>query len=85
MEPLEAQEKARDQRFDDIWGDSMGPFAKAETVVPFGSPSMRSGFKRGGDMPADKWEHAAPLPTRDGFFGQIRREETIAKLTGESE
>lgn len=82
MQPLEQQQKAQDARFDDVWHESMGPFAKADAVVSMAG-NGRAGFKRGSDMPADRWEHAAPLPTQDGFFGTIQRKETIAKLTGD--
>lgn len=84
MDPLEAQQAQQERRFDDIFDEAMGPFSKADTVVSFRTPAFaRSGFKRGGDMPADRYVNA-PLPTRDNFFGTIQRRETIDKLTGDS-
>lgn len=83
MAPLEKQQKDRDNRFDSIWDNTMGGFQKADAVVSFGPNQGRVGFKRGGDMPVERWDHAAPLPTRDNFFGTIQRKKTIAKLTGE--
>lgn len=82
MEPLEKQQKEQDARFDDIWGETMGPWAKADAVVSF-APSTRAGFKRASDMPMERFDQAAPLPTSDNFFGTIGRKETIAKLTGD--
>jgi hypothetical protein len=84
MEPLEKQQRARDARFSDIWDNSMGPWQKADAVVSF-APSTRAGFKRGSDMPVERWSQASPLPTQDGFFGTIQRKETIQKLTGATE
>ena len=85
MEPLQKQEKAQEQRFDDIWGDAMGPFAKADTVVSMASGAWdRAGFKRASDMAHPRTDQQAPLPTADNFFGQIGKRETINKLTGES-
>ncbi len=83
MEPLEKQEREREQRFDSIWGDTMGFRPNADAVVSFGPNQGRQGFKRGGDMPVERFDQSAPLPTRDGFFGTIQRKETINKLTGE--
>jgi hypothetical protein len=83
MEPLERQQKQQEQRFDDIWDDTMGFRPQADAVVSFGNNWGRQGFKRGGDMPMERFDQAAPLPTADNFFGQIRRQETIGKLTGE--
>lgn len=82
MEPLEKQERGQSQRFDDIWGDAMGPFQRADMVVAPGSATASGAFKRPHHMPADRWGDS-PLPTRDNFFGQIRAQETISKLTGE--
>ena len=82
MEPLEKQQREQDARFDDIWGESMGPFVGADTVVSFAG-NGRAGFKRPSDMPMPRFDQSAPLPTSDNFFGTIQRQETIAKLTGE--
>ena len=82
MEPLENQQRQQDQRFTDIWDNAMGPWTKADAVVSF-SPSTRAGFKRGSDMPMPRFDQEAPLPTADNFFGQVRKQETIAKVTGE--
>jgi hypothetical protein len=84
MDPLEKQEREQGARFDNIWGDAMGPFAGADAVVSFTKSPLgsRAGFKRSGDMPADRFVNA-PLPTGDNFFGTIQRRDTIAKLTGE--
>lgn len=83
MEPLEKQQKDQDRRFDDIWGEAMGPFVKADAAVSFGPNHGRAGFKRGADMPVEKWAQSV-LPTQDNFFGQIRKQETINTLTGEN-
>lgn len=85
MEPLEKQKKQQDQRFDDIFNQSMGPWATADAVVGFGraSGTTRQGFKRSGDMPHPRTDQQSPLPTAPNFFGQIRSEDTIEKLTGE--
>jgi hypothetical protein len=85
LAPLEKQERDQSQRFDDIWGEAMGPFAKAEAVVSLASgPFDRAGFKRGSDMPHPRFDQEAPLPTSDNFFGTIQRQETIDKLTGDA-
>lgn len=84
MEPLEKQQREQDQRFDDIWGEAMGPWVKADAVVSWASgPWDRAGFKRGSDMPMPRTDQQSLLPTRDNFFGTIQRSETIEKLTGE--
>jgi hypothetical protein len=84
MQPLEKQKREQDQRFEDIWNDAMGPFAKADTVVSAAAgPWGRAGFKRASDMPHPRADQQSILPTRDNFFGQIRRQETIDQLTGE--
>jgi hypothetical protein len=84
MEPLERQQKQQDQRFDDIFKEAMGPFSKADAVVSMASrPNDRAGWKRGGDMPVQRFDQSAPLPTRDNFFGTIQNKQTIAALTGE--
>jgi len=83
MQPLEKQQREQDQRFSDIWDNAMGPWQKADAAVSFGPVAAhRQGFKRGSDMPV-RFDQEAPLPTRDNFFGQIRKQETIDKLTGE--
>lgn len=84
MEPLERQQREQDQTFSDIWDNAMGPFQKADAVVSFGPNQGRAGFKRGGDMPLERFDHQAPLPTRDNFFGTIQRQETINRLTGDN-
>lgn len=84
MEPLERQQKQKDARFSDIWDNAMGPWHKADAVVSFGPNHGRQGFKRGSDMPMERFDQAAPLPTSDNFFGTIQRQETIDKLTGDS-
>lgn len=84
--PLENQEKARSDRFDAQWSEAMGAWSKADAVVPFGrvaSTFGRQGFKRAGDMPHPRMDQSSPLPTAPGFFGTIRKEDTIKKLTGE--
>jgi hypothetical protein len=83
MDPLEKQERDQDARFSDIWDNAMGPWQSADAVVSFGPNHGRQGFKRGGDLPVERFDQAAPLPTADNFFGTIQRKETIAKLTGE--
>jgi hypothetical protein len=84
MEPLENQKREQESSFDAIFDEAMGPFAKADTVVSFASGKFdRSGFKRASDMPMERFDQSAPLPTRDGFFGTIQRRDTIEKLTGE--
>ena len=84
MNPLEKQELDREQRFDSIFDEAMGPWAKADAVVSMASGAWdRAGFKRASDMPHPRFDQSAPLPTRDNFFGTIQRKETIAKLTGE--
>jgi hypothetical protein len=61
----------------------MGPFIKADTVVSMASgPFDRAGFKRASDMPMPRFDQEAPLPTRDNFFGQIGKQETINKFQG---
>jgi hypothetical protein len=85
LDPLEKQQREQDQRFDDIFGEAMGPFSKADAVIPMAARKNhhdRPGWKRGGDMPVEKYVNS-PLPTRDNFFGTIQRQETIDKLTGE--
>lgn len=88
MDPLEKQERERNERFDQIFDQSMGPFSTADAVVGFGraaSPAgHRQGFKRAGDMPHQRTDQSAPLPTANNFFGQIRSNETIEKLTGDT-
>ena len=87
MEPLENQQKEQDQKFDDIFSEALGQLSRADAVVPMTmrrNHHERSGWKRGGDMPVERFDQSAPLPTRDGFFGTIQRQETIDKLTGES-
>jgi hypothetical protein len=88
LDPLEKQQRGQDQRFDDIFDEAMGPFAKADTVIAMGARKhyhTRSSFKRPSDMPEPRTNLASPLPTQDGFFGTIRRQETIDKLTGEND
>lgn len=84
MEPLEQQQREQDARFSDIWDESMGPWQKADAVVSFGPNHGRQGFKRGADMPQERFDQQSPLPTADNFFGTIGRRDTIAKLTGEA-
>lgn len=84
MEPLEKQEREREQRFDTIWDEAMGPWAAADAVVSMASgPFDRAGFKRASDMPTPRTDQKSPLPTGDNFFGTIQRKETINRLTGE--
>ena len=84
MQPLENQQHEQDQRFDDIFQDALGPFSKADAVVSMASGwKDRAGWKRGGDLPVERFDQSSPLPTRDNFFGTIQRKETIAALTGE--
>lgn len=85
MDPLEKQEKERSNRFDDVFDQALGPWSTADAVVGFGraSGTTRQGFKRSGDMPHPRTDQQSPLPTAPNFFGQIRSENTIEKLTGE--
>ena len=88
LDPLEKQQRDLDQKFDDVFTEAMGPFQKADTVISMtprngANYHLRSGFKRASDMPVERFDQAAPLPTQDGFFGTIQRQETIQKLTGE--
>ena len=85
MEPLEKQQRDQDARFSDIWDNAMGPWQNADAVVSFGPNHGRQGFKRGGDLPVERFDQSAPLPTRDNFFGTIQRQETIDKLTGDAD
>lgn len=82
MGGYERQEKDRSRRFDNIWGDSMGGFSKADTVVSFagGGKGARAGFKRPSDMPVERWDQSSPLPTQDNFFGTIMKRDTIAQF-----
>ena len=85
LAPLAKQQEAQDQRFEDIYDNTMGAFQHADAVVSMTKRKThheRAGWKRGGDMPADRWANA-PLPTRDNFFGTIQRQETIGTLTGD--
>ena len=83
MEPLEKQKREQDARFSDIWDNAMGFRPQADAVVSFGNNWGRQGFKRGGDMPLERFDQQAPLPTQDNFFGQIRKQSTIEQLTGD--
>lgn len=81
MTPLEKQQKEQDARFSDIWDNAMGPWHKADAVVSMAA-SHRAGFKRGSDMPLERFDQASPLPTRDGFFGSLGKN-AVQHLTGE--
>lgn len=83
MTPLEKQQKEQDQRFSDIWDGAMGPWQKADAVVSMsaGHQQSRQGFKRGADMPLERFTQTAPLPTQDGFFGTMGKK-TAEKIKG---
>ena len=83
MEPLEKQKREQNANFDAIFGESMGPFSKADAVVSMASGwKDRAGWKRGGDMPVARFDQESPLPTKDNFFGTISNKETVESLTG---
>jgi hypothetical protein len=84
MAPLEKQQKEQDARFDDVVGEALGPFAHADAVIPMSRAvaGERSGWKRSGDMPVERFDQSSPLPTRDNFFGTLGKR-GVAKLTGE--
>ncbi len=83
MDPLEKQQREQDQRFDDIWADTMGFKPNADAIVSMASgPFDRAGFKRGSDMPMPRVDQQAPLPTRDNYFGAMGKQ-TVARLAGE--
>lgn len=83
MTPLEKQQREQDQRFSDIWDGAMGPWQKADAVVSMsaGHQQSRQGFKRGADMPLERFSQTAPLPTQDGFFGTMGKK-TAEKIKG---
>lgn len=83
MEPLERQQRQQDDRFSDIWDESMGPWQKADAVVSF-AHSTRAGFKRGSDMPMERFDQSSPLPTQDGYFG-TGGQRFASKIRGEQQ
>lgn len=88
MEPLEKQKTERENRFDSVFDNALGPWASADAVVGFGRAGstfgQRQGYKRSGDMPHQRTDQQAPLPTAPNYFGTITKHDTIDKLTGDT-
>ena len=84
MGRFDESEKQSSARFDTAFEEALGPWSRSDAVVSFASgPFDRAGFKRASDMPVERFDQAAPLPTQDNFFGTIQKPETVTRLRGD--